>query len=156
MEDSIIQVIHKWAANIMLIIFMHTTIIWFLFSDDNEKIKNNFFHLLLRLEFLTSIGLLFAGIILLILEPAWLDGNDVIVKMVLGLITIGLIYVSNIKTKKYIHLGLENDRKVINVLRVFTILFLMTVYTFGSMISTRTQYGSDIEYNIEAPLNDEN
>ena len=38
----------------------------------------------------------------------------------------------------------------------FTILFLMTVYTFGSMISTKTQYGSDIEYNIEAYKQDEN
>ena len=76
--------------------------------------------------------------------------------MILGLITIGLIYVSNIKTKQYLHIALEKDRKVINVIRVFTILFLMTVYTFGSMISTRTQYGSDIEYNIEEPLNNEN
>ena len=34
MENLIIQTIHKWAANIMIIIFMHTTIIWFLFSND--------------------------------------------------------------------------------------------------------------------------
>ena len=156
MEESIIQVIHRWVANIMLIIFMHTTIIWFLFSDDNEKIKNNFFYVLLRLELLTAIGLFFAGVILLILEPTWLDGKDVIVKIILGFITIGLIHISNIKTKKYIKSGLENERKIINVIRVFTILFLMTVYTFGSLISTRAQYGSDIQYDIEAYQQDEN
>ena len=75
-----------------------------------------------------AIGLFFAGIILLILEPAWLDGKDVIVKIILGFITIGLIHMSNIKTRKYIDSGSGNDRKIINVVRVFTILFLMTVY----------------------------
>ena len=155
MEESIIQIIHKWCANIMLIIFMHTTIIWFLFSDDHKRIKNNFFYVLLRLEFIMAIGLFFAGIILLILEPAWLDGKDVIVKIILGYITIRLIHMSNIKTRKYIDSGSGNDRKIINVVRVFTILFLMTVYTFGSMISTRIQYGHNIQYDIEAYQHDE-
>ena len=155
MENLIIQTIHKWAANIMIIIFMYTTIIWFLFSQDNEKIKNNFFNLLLRLELITAIALLFAGIILLIVQPAWLDGNHVIVKIMLGFITLGLIYVSNIKTKNYIKTPRESDRKTINVIRGFAILFLMTVYTFGSMVSTRAKYGADIEYTIEQPSKNE-
>ena len=149
MDNLIIQTIHKWAANIMIIIFMHSTIIWFLFSGDREKIKNNFFILLLRLELIGSSALLLAGIIVLIQQPAWLDGKQVIVKIVLGLMAIGLVHVSSIKTKRYLESGTENEKKIINVLRVFSILFLMTVYTFGSMISSRTKYGTDIQYDIE-------
>lgn len=142
--ESIIQVIHKWSANIMIIIFMHSTIIWFLFSQDKEKINNNFFNLLLRLELISSFLILITGIGVVIKEPAWLDGNQVIVKIILALIAIGIIQISTIKTKHYINNeSTAKDRKLINILRAFAILFLMTVYTFGTMINSWAKYGKD-------------
>ena len=53
MEFSI-QEIHQYTATMLIIIFMYSTIMWFLFSDDVKKIQNNFLQVMLRLEMILS------------------------------------------------------------------------------------------------------
>ena len=155
MEDSLIQIIFRWSANIMLIICMYCTIFWFLFSQDFDRMKNNFFNLLLRLEFIATLILFLSGLALLILEPVWLDYGYVIINVILTFLAITVVSLSNYKTRNYINNMIE-IRSIINVLRVFSILFLMTAYTFGSMIFSRAKYGSEIKNNIEYLQKNEN
>ena len=156
MEDSLIQIASRWSANIMIIVLMYSTIFWFLFYQDDQIIKNNFFNLLLRLEFIASIILCVSCLCLLVLEPVWLDYGYVTVNVVLTFIAIVIIQITNYLTKKYIQNPNSSNRSMVNVLRVFAILFLMTAYTFGSMIFSRAKYGSSKEYKIDYLKNDEN
>ncbi|MAV65398.1 MAG: hypothetical protein CMG00_09435 [Candidatus Marinimicrobia bacterium] len=156
MEDSLIQIASRWSANIMIIVLMYSTIFWFLFYQDDQIIKNNFFNLLLRLEFIASIILCVSCLCLLVLEPVWLDYGYVTVNVVLTFIAIVIIQITNYLTKKYVQNSHSSNRSMVNVLRVFAILFLMTAYTFGSMIFSRAKYGSSKEYKIDYLKNDEN
>ena len=145
MEDSIIQTIYKWNFNILIILCMYTTIFWISFATNTKRLNNNFFNLLLRLEIVTVFGWIVSGLILLILEPAWFDSSAIIVNIILAFITGTLIILSSLKTKHYIYNNNAN-RMLINILRIFSILFLMTVYTFGAMVLSKMKYGTNIKF----------
>ena len=135
--DITIQLIHQYCATILIIIFMYSSIIWFLFSDDVEKIQNNFLQLMLRLEMIISFAILILGGAILITEPSWFDEPLIFFKIILGIITVGLIHISSIKTKRFSQSeNLTKDRKSINILRILAIIFLMTVFTLGMKIQT--------------------
>ena len=42
--SEIIQVLHKWTANIMIILFIYSSIMWFWLANDKDKIKNVSFY----------------------------------------------------------------------------------------------------------------
>ena len=45
---EIIQTSHKWTANIMIIIFLYSSIMWFWFSDDKKGLGTHHLEFLLR------------------------------------------------------------------------------------------------------------
>ena len=133
---EIIQELHKWAANIMIIIFLYSSIMWFWFSKDKQKIGNASFRVLITLEMAMSGLLLILGISVLISNPSWFAVKGLYIKVFLGLIAIGAIHISSAKTKKFIQSTMElRDIKSINIIRVIAIFLLMTVYTMGTMIN---------------------
>ena len=155
MENSIIQTIYKWNFNILIILCMYTTIFWISFATNTKRLNNNFFNLLLRLEIITVFGWILSGLILLILEPAWFDSSSIIVNIILAFITGILIILSSLKTKHYIYNNNAN-RMLINILRIFSILFLMTVYTFGAMVLSKMKYGTNIKFETHYYKQDAN
>ena len=145
MEFSI-QLIHQYSATMLIIIFMYSSIMWFLFSDDIQKIQNNFFQFMLRLEMILSSIVFILGIGVLVIEPAWFNQKFIILKIVLGIIAVGIIHVSSIKTKRFTQLeGSNKDRKKINIFRAIAIMLMLTVFTLGMRIQTIADCkGSDI------------
>ena len=132
---EIIQELHKWAANIMIIIFLYSSMMWFWFSTDQQKIGNSAFRFFITLEIAVSGILLLLGISLIITHPNWLGVNGVYAKIFLGLATIGSIHLCATKTKKFLDSSMnKKDIKIINIIRAMTIILLMTVYTTGTMI----------------------
>ena len=136
MEFSI-QSMHQYTATMLIIIFMYSTIMWFLFSDDVKKIQNNFLQFMLRLEMILSSLILILGIGVLIMEPAWFDQNLIILKIILSIVAVGFIHISSIKTKRFAESeGSKKDRKKINIFRVVAIILMLTVFTLGMRIQT--------------------
>ena len=145
MEFSI-QLAHQYTATMLIIIFMYSTIMWFVFSDDVKKIQNNFLQFMLRLEMILSSLILVLGIGVLIMEPSWFDHNLIILKIILGVAAVGAIHVSSIKTKRFAKSeGSKKDRKKINIFRALAIMLMLTVFTLGMRIQTIADCkGSDI------------
>ena len=132
-----IQEFHKWTANIMIILFIYSSIMWFWLSKDKQKIKNASFRILIKLEMILSGLLLVLGIIVLITNPDWFSKNLIYFKIILGFAAIGAIHIGAMKTKRFIESGMnENDIKPLNIIRALTIILLMTVYTTGTMIQS--------------------
>ena len=133
--SEITQVLHKWTANIMIILFIYSSIMWFWLSNDKDKIKNASFRVLITLEILTSGFLLILGVCVIISNPDWFTVKGIYIKMILGLITIGVIHVGAGKTKKFIESDMAEEKiKLINIIRAIAIILLMTTYTTGTMI----------------------
>ena len=145
MEFSI-QLAHQYTATMLIIIFMYSTIMWFVFSDDVKKIQNNFLQFMLRLEMILSSLILVLGIGVLIMEPSWFDHNLIILKIILGVAAVGAIHVSSIKTKRFAKSeGSKKDRKKINIFRALAIMLMLTVFTLGMRIQTIADCkGSDL------------
>ena len=79
-----IQELHKWTANIMIILFIYSSIMWFWLAKDKEKIKNMSFRIFIKIEMIVS-GLLFIlGIVVLISNPAWFNKSLIYFKIILG------------------------------------------------------------------------
>ena len=133
---DLIQDIHKWTANILIIIFIYSSMMWYWIGSQVEKINNVSFQALISLEKLISSIMLILGVGVLISNPEWLSKKGVLLKIMLGIITVGLIHICALKTKRYVEKGSEGTKEVktLNILRGITILFLMTVYTTGTMI----------------------
>ena len=109
---------------------------WYWIGSQVEKINNVSFQALISLEKLISSLMFILGVGVLISNPEWLSKKGVLLKIMLGIITVGLIHICALKTKRYVEKGTEGVREVktLNILRGITILFLMTVYTTGTMI----------------------
>ena len=74
--------------------------------------------------------LLILGIIVLISDASAFSKGWVHLKIMLGVIAVGFVHVSSIKTKKYLNSGMEPaDRIKINIIRAITIGLIMTTYT---------------------------
>lgn len=133
---DLIQDIHKWTANILIIIFIYSSMMWYWIGSQVEKINNVSFQALISLEKLISSLMFILGVGVLISNPEWLSKKGVLLKIMLGIITVGLIHICALKTKRYVEKGTEGVKEVktLNILRGITILFLMTVYTTGTMI----------------------
>ena len=133
---DLIQDIHKWTANILIIIFIYSSMMWYWIGSQVEKINNVSFQALISLEKLISSLMFILGLGVLISNPEWLSKKGVLLKIMLGIITVGLIHICALKTKRYVEKGTERVKEVktLNILRGITILFLMTVYTTGTMI----------------------
>ena len=133
---DLIQDIHKWTANILIIIFIYSSMMWYWIGSQVEKINNVSFQALISLEKLISSLMFILGVGVLISNPEWLSKKGVLLKIMLGIITVGLIHTCALKTKRYVEKGTEGVKEVktLNILRGITILFLMTVYTTGTMI----------------------
>ena len=133
---DLIQDIHKWMANILIIIFIYSSMMWYWIGSQVEKINNVSFQALISLEKLISSLMFILGVGVLISNPEWLSKKGVLLKIMLGIITVGLIHICALKTKRYVEKGTEGlkEVKTLNILRGITILFLMTVYTTGTMI----------------------
>jgi len=133
---DLIQDIHKWTANILIIIFIYSSMMWYWIGSQVEKINNVSFQALISLEKLISSLMFILGLGVLISNPEWLSKKGVLLKIMLGIITVGLIHICALKTKRYVEKGTEGVKEVktLNILRGITILFLMTVYTTGTMI----------------------
>lgn len=133
---DLIQDIHKWTANILIIIFIYSSMMWYWIGSQVEKINNVSFQALISLEKLISSLMFILGLGVLISNPEWLLKKGVLLKIMLGIITVGLIHICALKTKRYVEKGTKGlkEVKTLNILRGITILFLMTVYTTGTMI----------------------
>ena len=109
---------------------------WYWIGSQVEKIKNVSFQALISLEKLISSLMFILGVGVLISNPEWLSKKGVLLKIMLGIITVGLIHICALKTKRYVEKGTDGlkEVKTLNILRGITILFLMTVYTTGTMI----------------------
>ncbi len=154
---EIIQELHKWAANIMIIIFLYSSMMWFWFSADRQKIGNSSFRFFISLEMGISGILLLLGISLIITNPNWLGVKGVYIKIFLGLFTIGSIHLCATKTKKFLDSSMNRkDIKIINIIRALTIILLMTVYTTGTMIRVVHDGDNIKEFNEKIGLYNEN
>lgn len=142
---EIIQELHKWAANIMIIIFLYSSIMWFWLSKDKKRIGNASFHFFITLEMIVSGILLILGIGVFVSNPSWFAIKGVYIKIIIGLIAIGSIHMCAAKTKKFLQSPMDpKDIKPLNIIRAITIILLMTVYTTGTMIRVVSD-GSQIE-----------
>ena len=133
---DIIQETHKWTANILLIIFIYSSMMWYWIANDSNKIDNISFRAFIFLEKLVSGVMFLLGIGVLASNPEWLTKDGVLIKMMLGIITIGFVHLCAAKTKQYLDSKNKNTQqiKTINILRAISIILLMTVYTTGTMI----------------------
>lgn len=109
---------------------------WYWIATDADKIDNISFRVFIFLEKLVSGAMFVLGIAVLVSNPEWLEKSGVLIKMMLGIITIGFIHVCAAKTKKYLDSKNRNPKeiKTLNFLRAVAIILLMTVYTTGTMI----------------------
>jgi len=125
-----IQIIHGYFAIALLLIILYSSIMWFWFSENEKQLDNASFRFFLKLEMMVSGLLLILGIIVLISDPSVFSKGWVHLKIMLGIIAVGFVHVSSIKTKKYLNSGMQpGDRKKINIIRAITIGLIMTTYT---------------------------
>tara|TARA_Y100001960_G_C14495085_1_gene738678 strand:- start:350 stop:814 length:465 start_codon:yes stop_codon:yes gene_type:complete len=125
-----LQIIHGYFAIALLLTVMYSSIMWFWFSDNETQINNASFRFFLKLEMIVSGLLLILGIIVLVSDPAVFSKGWLHLKIMLGIIAVGFVHVSSIKTKKYLNSVMQpGDRKKINIFRVIAIGLIMTTYT---------------------------
>ena len=109
---DLIQDIHKWTANILIIIFIYSSMMWYWIGSQVEKINNVSFQALISLEKLISSLMFILGVGVLISNPEWLSKKGVLLKIMLGIITVGLIHICALKTKRYVEKGTEGVKEV--------------------------------------------
>ena len=125
-----LQIIHGYFAVALLLIILYSSIMWFWFSENEKQLDNASFRFFLKLEMIVSGLLLILGIVALISDPSVFSKGWVHLKIMLGIIAVGFVHVSSIKTKKYLNSGMQpGDRKKINIIRAITIGLIMTTYT---------------------------
>ena len=132
MEFSI-HSLYEYSFTMLIIIFLYSAIIWFLFSDDNQKIGNNFFKLLLRIEKISGPAVLIIGVLIMIQDPLWMKKKMVLFNMILSLIGIILINRTTVQTTRFIN-SEKIIKKNINILRASSMLILLTIFTLGMRI----------------------
>tara|TARA_Y100000768_G_scaffold323774_1_gene260355 strand:+ start:73 stop:486 length:414 start_codon:yes stop_codon:yes gene_type:complete len=122
----------------LIIIFLYSAIIWFLFSDDNQKIGNNFFKLLLRIEKISGPVVLIIGVLIMIQDPLWMKKKIVLFNIILSLIAIILINRTTVQTTRFIN-SEKIMKKNINILRASSMLILLTIFTLGMRIQDKPE-----------------
>ena len=132
MEFSI-HSLYEYSFTMLIIIFLYSAIIWFLFSDDNQKIGNNFFKLLLRIEKISGPVVLIIGVLIMIQDPLWMKKKIVLFNIILSLIGIILINRTTVQTTRFIN-SEKIIKKNINILRASAMLILLTIFTLGMRI----------------------
>ena len=132
MEFSI-HSLYEYSFTMLIIIFLYSAIIWFLFSDDNQKIGNNFFKLLLRIEKISGPVVLIIGVLIMIQDPLWMEKKIVLFNIILSLIGIILINRTTVQTTRFIK-SEKIIKKNINILRASSMLILLTIFTLGMRI----------------------
>ena len=132
MEFSI-HSLYEYSFTILIIIFLYSSIIWYLFSDDNQKIGNNFFRLLLRIEKISGPVVLIIGVLIMIQDPLWMEKKIVLFNIILSLIGIILINRTTVQTTRFIK-SEKIIKKNINILRASSMLILLTIFTLGMRI----------------------
>ena len=144
-----IQELHRWTANIMIIIFLYSSIMWFWLAKDKQKIGNASFRFLITLEMAISGLLLILGIGVIISNPSWFAKSGVYGKIALGLLAIGAIHMCAAKTKKFIQSDMDSKSiKPINIIRVATIFLLMTTYTIGHFLAIPKEHIDEVKEKI--------
>ena len=137
MEFSI-QSLYEYSFTMLIIIFLYSAIIWFLFSDDNQKIGNNFFKLLLRIEKISGPVVLIIGVLIMIQDPLWMKKKFVLFNIILSLIGIILINRTTDQTARFIK-SEKIIKKNINILRATSMLILLTIFTLGMRIQDKPE-----------------
>ncbi len=137
MEFSI-HSLYEYSFTMLIIIFLYSAIIWFLFSDDNQKIGNNFFKLLLRIEKISGPVVLIIGVLIMIQDPLWLKKKIVLFNIILSLIGIILINRTTVQTTRFIN-SEKIIKKNINILRASSMLILLTIFTLGMRIQDKPE-----------------
>ena len=113
MEFSI-HSLYEYSFTILIIIFLYSSIIWYLFSDDNQKIGNNFFRLLLRIEKISGPVILIIGVLIMTTRPL-MDGKKIVLfNIILSFIGIILINRTTVQTIRFI-----NSEKIIKKILMF-------------------------------------
>ena len=137
MEFSI-HSLYEYSFTILIIIFLYSSIIWYLFSDDNQKIGNNFFKLLLRIEKISGPVVLIIGVLMMIQDPLWMKKKIVLFNIILSLIGIILINRTTVQTTRFIK-SEKIIKKNINILRASSMLILLTIFTLGMRIQDKPE-----------------
>ncbi len=137
MEFSI-HSLYEYSFTMLIIIFLYSAIIWFLFSDDNQKIGNNFFKLLLRIEKISGPVVLIIGVLIMIQDPLWMKKKIVLFNIILSLIAIILINRTTVQTTRFIN-SEKIMKKNINILRASSMLILLTIFTLGMRIQDKPE-----------------
>ncbi len=137
MEFSI-HSLYEYSFTMLIIIFLYSAIIWFLFSDDNQKIGNNFFKLLLRIEKISGPVVLIIGVLIMIQDPLWMKKKIVLFNIILSLIGIILINRTTVQTTRFIK-SEKIIKKNINILRASSMLILLTIFTLGMRIQDKPE-----------------
>jgi len=137
MEFSI-HSLYEYSFTMLIIIFLYSSIIWFLFSDDNQKIGNNFFKLLLRIEKISGPVVLIIGVLMMIQDPLWMKKKIVLFNIILSLIGIILINRTTVQTTRFIK-SEKIIKKNINILRASSMLILLTIFTLGMRIQDKPE-----------------
>ncbi|MAX12685.1 MAG: hypothetical protein CMG11_01270 [Candidatus Marinimicrobia bacterium] len=137
MEFSI-HSLYEYSFTMLIIIFLYSAIIWFLFSDDNQKIGNNFFKLLLRIEKISGPVVLIIGVLMMIQDPLWMKKKIVLFNIILSLIGIILINRTTVQTTRFIK-SEKIIKKNINILRASSMLILLTIFTLGMRIQDKPE-----------------
>ena len=106
MEFSI-QSLYEYSFTMLIIIFLYSAIIWFLFSNDPQKIQNNFFKLLLRIEKILGPVVLIIGVLIMSKDPLWIDKKIVLFNIVLSFVGVFLIHITTYQTIRFINSEFE-------------------------------------------------
>ena len=149
-----LQIIHGYLAIGLLLIVLYSSIMWFWLSDDKEKLNNVSFRVFLKLEMIVSGILLILGIIVLISDSSVFSKGWVHMKIMLGVIAVGFVHVSSIKTRKFLDSEMDiKDRKKINIFRAITIGLLMTTYTLTEV--NQAMENPEIRQELENKLSND-
>ena len=128
-----IHSLYEYSFTILIIIFLYSSIIWYLFSDDNQKIGNNFFRLLLRIEKISGPIILIMGVLIMTKDPLWMEQKITLFNIILSFTGIILINRTTFQTIRFIN-SEKISKKNINVLRASSMLILLTIFTLGMRI----------------------
>ncbi len=137
MEFSI-QTIYEYSFTMLIIIFLYSAIIWYLFSDDNQKIGNNFFKLLLRIEKISAPVVLIIGVLIMIQDPLWVSKKIILFNIILSFAGVFLIHITTGQTTRFIN-SEKISKKNINILRAASMLILLTIFTLGMRIQDKPE-----------------
>tara|TARA_Y100001960_G_C14258630_1_gene626403 strand:+ start:75 stop:539 length:465 start_codon:yes stop_codon:yes gene_type:complete len=148
-----LQIIHGYFAIALLLIILYSSIMWFWFSENEKQLNNASFRFFLKLEMIVSGLLLILGIVVLVSDASAFSKGWVHLKIMLGIIAVGFVHISSIKTKKYLNSGMQSaDRKKINIFRAITIGLIMTAYTLTEV--SQAKENPEIQKEIQEKFKD--